>query len=287
VSATARTSQERLLLSCHDQPGIVAAITTFLARAGANIAELDQYSDLTEERFAIRVVYTPPRRADYRQAFEYEVASTLENAQYGFASLSERPRVAILCSRQDHCLMDLLWRFTNQELPGELTEIVSTVSDHTSALKGTGIPYHVMEVKKNAMADHEAQLLALLGERVQLIVLARYMRILSANFLEEIACPIINIHHSFLPAFVGAEAYAHAHTRGVKLIGATAHYVTPELDQGPIIEQDVARITHRDGIEDLRRIGRDVERLVLARAVRAHLEDRVVVFGGRTVVFGG
>jgi formyltetrahydrofolate deformylase len=272
---------ERLLLSCRDRSGIVATITAFLARVGANISELDQFSDFEEERFAIRVEYTLPRAPDWREDF-VGLARDLD-ANYHFCAVDARPGVAILCSRQDHCLMDLVWRFANDELAGHLTDVISTVPDHASKLSAFDVAYHTLTVTD--MTGHERAILELLQGRVQLVVLARYMRILSADFLREIGCPVINIHHSFLPAFVGADPYARAHERGVKLIGATAHYVNAELDAGPIIEQDVARVTHRDQITDLRRIGRDVERLVLARAVRAHLEDRVVTWGNRTIVF--
>jgi formyltetrahydrofolate deformylase len=163
--------------------------------------------------------------------------------------------------------------------------VASTVADHGPRVEALGFPFHHLPVGTGGMAAHEAELLDLLHGEVDLLVLARYMRILSAGFLESAAAPAINIHHSFLPAFAGAEPYQQAHRRGVKLIGATAHYVTEELDAGPIIEQDVARVSHRDGIDDLRRVGRDVERVVLARAVRAHLEDRVARWGQRTIVF--
>jgi formyltetrahydrofolate deformylase len=194
--------------------------------------------------------------------------------------------VAILCSAEDHCLTDLLCRFAEGEIPGQVKCVLSTSELHERRVGSFSIPYEYMPVSsREGMPDHERALLERLAGEVDLVVLARYMRILSNGFLESVGCPAINIHHSFLPAFKGAGPYERAHERGVKLIGATAHYVTADLDEGPIIEQDTARVSHRDAPDDLKRIGRDVERVVLARAVRAHLEDRVVVWDSRTVVF--
>lgn len=281
------TFSERLLLNCPDRPGIVAGVTAFLAERGANIVDLDQHSDLAERRFAMRVVYAVDEASGrrIRDEFGTAVADGLR-ADYRFASTNKRPRVAILCSREDHCLLDLLWRLDGGELPGKPMVVASTVADHADKVAGFGVAYETVPVTETGgMAEHERRLLELLAGEVELVVLARYMRILSAEFLAGLGCPAINIHHSFLPAFAGADPYARAHARGVKLIGATAHYATAELDAGPIIEQDVVRVTHRHSPEDLRRIGRDVERVALARAVRAHLEDRVVVWGERTVVF--
>jgi len=189
-----------------------------------------------------------------------------------------------MVSREDHCLSDLLWRWRSGELGGEVVAVVSNHPDHAEQVTALGLPFHFVPVEPEAREAAERQILELLGE-IDLLVLARYMQILSPAFLEALDAPAINIHHSFLPAFVGAEPYARAHERGVKLIGATAHYVTPELDAGPIIDQGVVRVGHADEVADLIRIGRDVERLVLARAVTAHLEDRVLLDGGRTVVF--
>ena len=286
VPGTDAARGERLVLNCPDRPGIVAAVTTFLARHGANILDLDQHSDTLDGRFAMRVIYAaaPGDLAAIRAGFRSEVAGALD-MEVRIAGGAERRRVAILCSREDHCLLDLLWRFRGGELQGEVVGVLSTVDGHEGQVRGFGVGYETIGVGEGGMAEHEAALLERLAGRVDLVVLARYMRVLSAGFLERLGCPAINIHHSFLPAFAGAEPYARAHARGVKLIGATAHYVTAELDQGPIIEQDVVRVTHRMGPADLQRIGRDVERVVLARAVRAHLEDRVVVWGERTVVF--
>ena len=273
----------RLLLTCPDRPGIIAAVTSFLAARGVNILEADQHSDPTSGRFAMRLEFSPADEG-LGPAFAREVAARLD-LQWRLTAADERPRIAILCSREDHCLLDLLFRLRSGELQAEAVAVVSTVADHAEQSEALGVPYHHVPVGEDGMAGHERELLNLLAGKVDLVVLARYMRILSADFLDRVGAPAINIHHSFLPAFAGAEPYHRAHDRGVKLIGATAHYVTEALDAGPIIEQDVARVSHRDGIEDLRRIGRDVERIVLARAVRAHLEDRVARWGERTIVF--
>jgi formyltetrahydrofolate deformylase len=223
------------------------------------------------------------RAALYRR-FEEEIAGPLR-MEHRFAESSERKRIAIMVSHEDHCLSDLLWRWRSGELGAELVAVVSNHPDHAAQVTSLGLPYHHVPVEAGNREAAEEQLLELLGGEIDLLVLARYMQILSARFLERIEAPAINIHHSFLPAFVGADPYTRAHERGVKLIGATAHYVTEELDAGPIIDQDVTRVSHRDEIEDLVRIGRDIERLVLSRAVKAHLDDRVLLDGDRTIVF--
>jgi formyltetrahydrofolate deformylase len=222
------------------------------------------------------------REAVYRR-FEEEVASPLE-MDHRFEESSERKRVAIMVSREDHCLSDLLWRWRSGELGAEVVAVVSNHAEHGEQVASLGLPFHHVPVERGAKNEAERRMLELLGE-IDLLVLARYMQILSAGFLRDLDAPAINIHHSFLPAFVGADPYLRAHERGVKLIGATAHYVTEELDAGPIIDQDVTRVSHRDEVEDLMRIGRDIERLVLARAVKAHLDDRVLLDGDRTIVF--
>jgi formyltetrahydrofolate deformylase len=192
---------------------------------------------------------------------------------------SERRRVALLASRDDHCLLDLLWRWRRGELDCDIVATISNHPGHDGDVRAFGVPFHHVEAKD------EKRLLELLAGKADLVVLARYMQILSPDFLAGLAAPVINIHHSFLPAFFGADPYRRARERGVKIIGATAHYVTEELDAGPIIEQDVARVSHRQSVAELERIGRDIERVVLARAVKWHLEDRVLVHEGRTVVF--
>jgi len=268
--------QERLIIKCPDKPGIVAAVTTFLAGAGANVLDLDQHSEPEEERFAMRVAYETGKTLKGPNFEQMAAALALD---YRFADSEERPRVAIMASREDHCLLDLLWRFQNKEIAGSPELVISTVDNHAAKVASFDVPYHVVE------DGNERRILDILKGKVDLVILARYMRILSGDFLEQLGVPAINIHHSFLPSFPGAGPYKQAHARGVKLIGATAHYVTEELDAGPIIEQDVVRVTHRQSPEDLKRMGRDVERVVLARAVAAHLEDRVVVWDKRTIIF--
>jgi formyltetrahydrofolate deformylase len=197
----------------------------------------------------------------------------------------ERRRLAILVSRHDHCLVDLLWRWRRDELGAEIAMVISNHQDLEAETLAAGVPYHHVPVRKGAKREAETAMLALLAGTADLLVLARYMQILSGDFLERVEMPAINIHHSFLPAFAGTDPYRRAREHGVKLIGATAHYVTEDLDEGPIIEQDVVRVDHRQSVHDLERVGRDVERLVLARAVALHLEDRVIVDGRRTIVF--
>jgi len=235
----------------------------------------------------MRMVFDPApegeRAALYRR-FAEQVAEPLQ-MEHRFAESGARKRVAIMASREDHCLSDLLWRWRSGELGADVVAVVSNHPDHADQVTSLGLPYHHVPVEREGKEAAEQRVLELLEGEVDLLVLARYMQILSADFLQRLGVPAINIHHSFLPAFVGADPYARAHERGVKLIGATAHYVTEELDAGPIIDQDVTRVSHRDEIEDLVRIGRDIERLVLARAVKAHVDDRVLLDGARTVVF--
>ncbi len=276
----------RLLLACPDQPGLIARVSGFLAAAGLNIVDADQHST-AEGRFFMRMVFDPvpvAERGELERRFAAELAEPFE-MEHRFADSEVRKRVAIMVSREDHCLSDLLWRWRSGELDCELTAVVSNHPDHRAQVEGVGLPFHHVPVEPGAKEGAERRLLELLADRLDLLVLARYMQVLSPAFLGELGAPAINIHHSFLPAFVGADPYAKAHERGVKLIGATAHYVTEELDAGPIIDQDVTRVSHRDEIGDLVRIGRDIERLVLARAVAAHLDDRVLLDGARTVVF--
>jgi formyltetrahydrofolate deformylase len=276
----------RLLLACPDRPGLIATASGFLAEAGLNIVDADQHSS-AEGRLFMRMVFDSPS-ADEREAlyqrFAREVAGPLE-MDYVFSAASRAKRVAIMVSREDHCLSDLLWRWRSGELSVDLLGVISNHPDHRAQVESLGLPFHHVPVETGAKEEAERHVLELLGDRVDLLVLARYMQVLSPSFLAELGVPAINIHHSFLPAFVGADPYGRAHERGVKLIGATAHYVTEALDAGPIIDQDVTRVSHRDEVDDLMRIGRDIERLVLARAVKAHVDDRVLLDGDRTVVF--
>jgi formyltetrahydrofolate deformylase len=282
---TPETDTTRLLLACPDRPGLIATVSGFLAEAGLNIVDVDQHS--TEAgRFFMRMVFDSPaggERARLEERFEREIAAPYE-MDHSFNESTRRKRVAVMVSREDHCLSDLLWRRRNGHLGGEIGVVISNHDDLRDQVEAVGIPFHHVPISPATKAAAERRALELIGE-VDLLVLARYMQILSPEFLAALGAPAINIHHSFLPAFVGADPYARAHERGVKLIGATAHYVTAELDAGPIIDQDVVRVGHEDEVPDLVRIGRDVERLVLARAVTAHLEDRVLLDGGRTVVF--
>ncbi len=284
-SGIAETPTTRLLLACPDRPGLIAAVSGFLADAGLNIVDADQHSS-DEGRFFMRMAFDAipaKERDEIHRRFEAEIATPFE-MEHRFAESSERKRVAIMVSREDHCLSDLLWRWRSGELGGEVVAVVSNHPDHAAQVESLGLPFHHVPVEPGARETAEKRALELLAD-VDLLVLARYMQVLSAAFLLELDAPAINIHHSFLPAFVGADPYRRAHERGVKLIGATAHYVTEELDAGPIIDQDVTRVSHRDEVGDLMRIGRDIERLVLARAVMAHLDDRVLLDGDRTIVF--
>jgi formyltetrahydrofolate deformylase len=275
----------RLLLACPDQPGLIARVSGFLAESGLNIVDVDQHST-AEGRFFMRMVFdqvAAAGREELEMRFAREIGEPFE-MDYEFHQSSRVKRVAAMVSREDHCLSDLLWRWRNGDLGGELVTVVSNHPDHASQVEAVGLPFHHIPVEPDTKDEAERRILDLLDE-VDLLVLARYMQILSDGFLRKLGVPAINIHHSFLPAFVGADPYHRAHERGVKLIGATAHYVTAELDAGPIIAQDVEPVDHRDEVADMIRIGRDIERLVLARAVMAHLDDRVLLDGDRTIVF--
>jgi formyltetrahydrofolate deformylase len=279
----------RLLVSCPDRPGIVAAVSTFLFRHGANIVSSDQHStDPEGGRFLMRMEFSTSSldldRDALAESFRSEVAGQFE-MDWRMSYSDERKRVALLVSREEHCLLDLLWRWRRGELDAEIVLVASNHEDLEEDVRSFGVPYHYVPVPADGKDEAEERLLELLAGSIDLIVLARYMQILSGSFLERVGVPLINIHHSFLPAFVGQDPYGQAHRRGVKIIGATAHYVTEELDAGPIVEQDVERVSHRQTVEELTRVGQDIERTVLARAVQLHLEDRVVVYGDRTVVF--
>jgi formyltetrahydrofolate deformylase len=282
----------RLLAACPDRPGIVAAVSSFLFELGANIVSSHQYStDPTGGRFFLRTEFfledlleSAPARERLREQFEAEVAGRFQ-MEWELRFWGQRRRMAILVSRRDHCLVDLLWRWRRGELDAEVVAVVSNHPDLRAQAQVAGVPFHHVPVERDGKAHAEERLLELLAGNADLVVLARYMQILSGGFLERLGAPVINIHHSFLPAFAGAEPYRRAREHGVKLIGATAHYVVEELDAGPIIEQGVERVDHRQSIPDLERVGRDIERMVLARAVALHLDDRVIADGGRTVVF--
>ena len=279
-----------LLVQCPDRPGIVAAVSSFLFRHGANIIDFDQHTSLDEAApvYFTRLEFDTARidlpLPDLSRAFDLDVARPYA-MEWRLAPTSERKRIAVLVSRHEHALLELLWTWKRGELRGEVVGVVSNHPDLGRDVEGFGVPFHHVPSTPDTRDEAEARLSSLLDGKVDLVVLARYMQILSPAFVTRWSGRIINIHHSFLPAFAGAEPYRQAHERGVKVVGATAHYVTAELDAGPIIEQDVARVSHRDDVDDLKALGRDLERRVLARAVRWHCEDRVIVHGNRTVVF--
>jgi len=284
-----RASSARLLIVCPDRPGVVAAVSSWLFDQGANITHSAQHTtDPAEGTFFMRMEFVLADAAEARdeleRAFEAAVAVRFD-MRWRFSFAADRKRLAILVSAHDHCLVDLLWRWRRGELACDVRHIISNHPDSEETVGSFGLPFAYVPVGEGGMAEAEGQMAQLLEGRVDLVVLARYMRILSRGFLDRIGVPVINIHHSFLPAFVGADPYRRALERGVKIIGATAHYVSEELDQGPIIEQDVERVSHRQGLIELEQIGRDVERTVLARAVRWHLEERVIVHGNKTFVF--
>jgi formyltetrahydrofolate deformylase len=278
----------RLLISCPDGPGIVAAVASFLFERSANIVSSHQFSTHPERgSFFMRVEFFLPGLDDDREGFEAAFSELAQRLQmrWQVTYASARKQVMIMASREDHCLTDLLWRHRRGELDMDLLGVISNHDDLRTDVETLGVPYHHVPVTRETKAQSEAAALELIGGRADVVVLARYMQILSGDFLARVGCPVLNIHHSFLPAFAGAEPYERAFQRGVKLIGATAHYVTEELDEGPIIHQDVQRVGHDYAVEDLIRVGRDVERVVLGRALRWHLDDRVLVHEGRTIVF--
>jgi formyltetrahydrofolate deformylase len=265
----------------------VAAVSKFLYDFGANIVRSDQYStDPQGGAFFMRVEFAlaGDRRAGLAQRFGLVVAEPF-GMTWRMWDAAERKRMAIMVSRYDHCLYDLLWRWRRRELEAEVVMVVSNHSDFQEQVGSFGIPFHHLPVTKETKAEAEAELLRLLDGQCDLVVLARYMQILSGEFLSQVRVPVINIHHSFLPAFAGPAPYERAKERGVKLIGATAHYVTEDLDAGPIIEQDVTRVSHRYDAEALTRSGAEIERTVLFGAVQAHCQDRVLRHGNTTVVF--
>ena len=278
-----------LTLSCPDRPGIVSAVSTFLAHNGQNILDAQQFDDSETKKFFMRVVFTAADLAVELSALQTGFAAIAERfaMEWQMRDRASRRRVMLLVSKSDHCLVDILYRWRTGELPMVPTAIVS---NHPREVYGGldfgGIPFHHLPVTKETKREQEAQIMELVSNtKTDLVVLARYMQILSDDLSAKLSGRCINIHHSFLPGFKGAKPYHQAHERGVKLIGATAHYVTRDLDEGPIIDQDVERISHRDTPEDLVRKGRDIERRVLARAIRYHLDDRVILNGRKTVVF--
>ncbi len=278
-----------LLCKCEDQSGIVAALTNFVAEYRGNIVDLDQHTDDETKQFYMRLVWdlknSALTRDDLPSAMAM-VAKKFTNMEWNIFFADPLPRVAMFVSKTQHCLADLLLRHQMGELPGVMSMVIGNHEDLRDLAEHFGVPFHYIPVTKNNKKEAEEKQFQLLEEnKIDLIVLARYMQILSPDFVNRWEGKIINIHHSFLPAFVGAKPYHQARERGVKIIGATAHYVTADLDQGPIISQDVTHVTHRDEVDDLVRKGRDIERLVLGRAVRLHLERRIIVDRNKTVVF--
>ncbi|WP_374294223.1 formyltetrahydrofolate deformylase [Acinetobacter sp.] len=278
----------RLLITCEDRPGIVQAVSSFLYHQGANITALDQYATEAQGgQYFMRVEFELDHLATRLDTLTSTFAKNVAEKyamDWKLNSVSDVKKVGILVSKVDHALLELLWRHSRGSLPCEITQVISNHETLRDKVERFGIPFHVVPVDK----DNKVEAYAKIDEMMQgndLLVLARYMQILSEDFVAKWPQQIINIHHSFLPAFVGANPYKQAYEKGVKLIGATAHYVTADLDQGPIIEQDVERVSHDYSIEQLRELGEDVERNVLARAVRWHLEDRVIVDGNKTIVF--
>jgi formyltetrahydrofolate deformylase len=277
-----------LLVSCPDRRGIVAALAQVLYGHGANILDSDQHTDPVVGLFFQRLRVDLTELMTDRVALEHSVLELSERFQMQYRLLyqARRKRLAIFVSKYDHCLFDLLLRQRAGELSGDIAAVFSNHPDLGAVAAQFGVPFHVFAKTAETKLEQEREERALLRDLdVDLVVLARYMQVMSASFCEAFPQRIINIHHSFLPAFVGGKPYHQAYERGVKLIGATAHYATAVLDDGPIIEQDVVRASHRDAVEDLVRKGRDLEKVVLARAVRSHLDDRVLVYGNKTVVF--
>ncbi|MCC2594915.1 formyltetrahydrofolate deformylase [Pusillimonas sp. MFBS29] len=276
-----------LTLSCPDRIGIVHSVTGWLLGLHGNIIDAQQFGEVETERFFLRVHFALPEAADVAELkASFESTANKFNMQANIHDAQRKARLLILVSRQGHCLNDLLFRTHSGQLPVEIAGIVSNHRDYEGMAKAYGIPYHYLPVSPETREAQEQQILDLVKqENVDLVVLARYMQILSNNLCQALSGKAINIHHSFLPSFKGARPYHQAHARGVKIIGATAHYVTADLDEGPIIEQDIERVDHALGAHDLARVGSDVESLVLARAVQSHVEHRILLNGQRTVVF--
>jgi formyltetrahydrofolate deformylase len=282
-------SRAILLVQCPDRPGIVAAISSFLFRHGANITDFDQHTSeegagvyFTRLEFQTGQLDLPLE--DLKHAFSLDVARPF-SMDWRLTLSSNRKRIGVLVSKHDHALLELLWTWKRGDLRGDIVQVISNHPDLAASVEAFGVPFAHVPNSKDQRERAEERMGELLDGKVDLVVLARYMQIVSPALVARWPHRIINIHHSFLPAFVGADPYRQAYDRGVKIVGATAHYVTAELDAGPIIDQDVARVSHRDSVEDLKHLGRDLERRVLARAVRWDCEDRVIVHGNKTVVF--
>lgn len=284
-----KKNRGRLLIDCPDQPGIVAAVSQFLFEQGANIIESSQYSTNPHGgRFFMRIVFEcdnlKAKSKDIERAFE-PIAQKF-SMDWKFTYVYDIKKMAIFVSKELHCLLELLWEWQNGDLMTDIALVISNHEDAREHVESLGIPFYYIPANKEIRAEAERKQLELLEKYdVDVIALARYMQILTPNFVAKYPNRIINIHHSFLPAFIGAKPYERAYERGVKLIGATSHYVTDDLDEGPIIEQDIHRVDHRDNVEDLKKIGRTIERSVFVRAVKWHLEDRILVHRNKTIVF--
>ncbi|MEO6846831.1 MAG: formyltetrahydrofolate deformylase [Chthoniobacterales bacterium] len=283
-----QTNRLVLNLDCRDSLGLVAKITSRIAALGLNLIEVNQHTDIASGWFFARIEMEAPKSGITREQFTAEflpLASEL-NARWTVRYRGERVKTAILVSKADHCLDDLLWRWRSGELPMDIVAIISNHPDCAHLARREGIPFEEVRFSENGKDEAFAKLESLIHSTgAELIILARFMQVLPPALCEKFHARIINIHHSFLPAFTGGNPYARAYERGVKLIGATCHYVTPELDAGPIIEQEVVRVEHFHDTEDMKRLGRDCERLALGRGVRYHLENRILLYGQRTVVF--
>ncbi|MEO7598697.1 MAG: formyltetrahydrofolate deformylase [Opitutus sp.] len=274
------------LLHGPDRPGLVAKVAGWIFERGGNILHADQHRDMETGVFFQRVEWARSSDASSADAENFKSFAKSLGMEARLLSSARRSRVVVFVSKADHCFHDLALRWRAGEFSGDIVGVVSNHADLAVAAQGYGLPFHHVPFSAETKSAAEAEQLALVREMAgDLIVLARYMQVLSADFLECLSLPVINIHHSFLPAFAGGRPYHQAHARGVKLIGATAHYATPDLDEGPIIHQDVTRVTHRMAVEDLVRVGRDLEKRVLAQAVRWHLDARVLAYGRKTVVF--
>jgi formyltetrahydrofolate deformylase len=279
-----------LLLSCPDQRGLVARIAQFIFERGGNIIDLDEHVDSNEGLFFLRVSWDMKDFSlgedEVSDAFQPIAVEFRGQWMIKFSHAHNRRKLAIFVSKYDHCLQEILWRQGLGEFDAEISTIVSNHADLKPLADLHHVPFHVFPINKDNKTEQEQNEITLLTrEKIDTIILARYMQVLSPQFVAEYPNRIINIHHSFLPAFAGGNPYKQAYERGVKIIGATSHYVTDNLDEGPIIEQDIIRISHKDSLDDLIRKGRDLERMVLARALRFHLQDRILVYGNKTVVF--
>src|ERR1700739_3560258 len=279
----------RLLLRCADRPGLVAAISTFLTQAGANIVSLDQaFTEPTGGTFMQRTIFHLPGLAAARDGLERDFTAQVAakfDMDFRLTEAAKRKRVAIIASKEDHCLLDLLWRNRRGELDMAVVMVIANHPHLADDVRPFGVPFMYIPATKEMREEAEQRQLDLLRGNVDLVVLARYMQVLTPRFLADVGCPLINIHHSFLPAFIGAAPYRRAKERGVKIVGATAHYVTDDLAEGPIIRQDGVRVDPRHSVGDLPRLGADVERAVLSRAVLWHCEDRIIRYGNQTIVF--